>query len=120
MCGAGAKILGPITIGCNSRVGANSVVTKDVPPEMTVVGIPGRIVKPGERRITDHGIDLDHHLMPDPVGKAIACLIDHINKIEGRLDDHTAAEVAGALNEAMEGIVCAKCGNSCDQAGCGH
>src|SRR5690242_4500689 len=66
MCGAGAKILGPITIGCNSRVGANSVVTKDVPPEMTVVGIPGRIVKPGERRITDHGIDLDHHLMPDP------------------------------------------------------
>src|SRR5687768_18394522 len=54
MCGAGAKILGPITIGRNGRVGANSVVTKDVPAEMTVVGIPGRIVKPVERRFTDN------------------------------------------------------------------
>jgi serine O-acetyltransferase len=118
MCGAGAKILGPITVGRNGRVGANSVVTKDVPPEMTVVGIPGRIVKPIERRIADHGIDLDHHLMPDPVGRALACLIDHINKIESRLDEHTAADVVGGLSEAMEGIVCARCGNSCDQPGC--
>ncbi|WP_202678897.1 serine O-acetyltransferase [Skermanella mucosa] len=118
MCGAGAKILGPITIGRNGRVGANSVVTKDVPAEMTVVGIPGRIVKPIERRIADHGIDLDHHLMPDPVGRALACLIEHINKIENRLDEHTAAEVVGQLSQAMEGIVCARCGNSCDQPGC--
>jgi serine O-acetyltransferase len=118
MCGAGAKILGPITIGRNGRVGANSVVTKDVPPEMTVVGIPGRIVKPIERRFTDHGIDLDQHLMPDPVGRALACLIDHINRIESRLDQHTADEVTGALDEALEGIVCARCGNSCDQPGC--
>ena len=103
MCGAGAKILGPITIGRNGRVGANSVVTKDVPAEMTVVGIPGRIVKPVERRFTDHGIDLDHHLMPDPVGRALACLIDHINRIESRLDQHTADEVTGALDEALEG-----------------
>jgi serine O-acetyltransferase len=118
MCGAGAKILGPITIGRNGRVGANSVVTKDVPAEMTVVGIPGRIVKPVERRFTDNGIDLDHHLMPDPVGRALACLIDHINRIESRLDQHTADEVTGAMDEALEGIICARCGNSCDQPGC--
>jgi serine O-acetyltransferase len=94
------------------------VVTKDVPAEMTVVGIPGRIVKPVERRFTDHGIDLDHHLMPDPVGRALACLIDHINRIENRLEQHTADEVTGALSEALEGIICSRCGNSCDQPGC--
>ncbi len=45
MVGAGAKILGPITIGARARIGANSVVIEDVPPEMTVVGIPGRVVR---------------------------------------------------------------------------
>ncbi len=43
--GAGAKVLGPITIGENSKVGANAVVLKDVPPNSTVVGIPGKIIK---------------------------------------------------------------------------
>ena len=88
MCGAGAKVLGPITLGRDARVGANSVVVKDVPAGMTVVGIPGRVVKSTERHIDDtHGLDLDHHLMPDPVGKALACLIAHINRIESRLDE---------------------------------
>lgn len=85
--GAGAKILGPITVGKNARVGANSVVINDVPDGMTVVGIPGRIVVPmGNRRITEHGIDLDHHLIPDPVGKAIACLLQLIDVLEHRLE----------------------------------
>jgi serine O-acetyltransferase len=111
MCGAGAKILGPITIGRDARVGANSVVVKDVPAGMTVVGIPGRVVKSTERHIDDtHGLDLDHHLMPDPVGKALACQIAHINRIESRLDEHTAAEVVG-----LDAIVCEACGNTCDQ-----
>jgi len=84
--GAGAKILGPIVIGSNARVGANSVVTKAVPSGMTVVGIPGRVVLPtNRRRITAQGIDLDHHLMPDPVGKAIGCLLERINQLETRL-----------------------------------
>ena len=85
--GAGAKILGNITIGQNARVGANSVVIADVPDGMTVVGIPGRVVVPlGNRRITEHGIDLDHHLIPDPVGKAIACLLQRIDVLEHRLE----------------------------------
>jgi serine O-acetyltransferase len=96
--GAGAKILGPIVIGSNARVGANSVVTKEVPSGMTVVGIPGRVVLPtNRRRITAQGIDLDHHLMPDPVGKAIGCLLDRINVLEAKLaqkPDTTAANTS--------------------------
>ena len=70
--GAGAKILGPITIGRGTRVGANSVVIDGTPPGVTVVGIPAKVVRPesGRRRLVGR-IDLDHHLMPDPVGEAI-------------------------------------------------
>lgn len=86
MVGAGAKILGPITLGDHSRVGANSVVIGDVPAKQTVVGIPGRIVQ-GERNIgfSPDGIDLNHHLIPDPVGKAISCLMDRIQQLETQL-----------------------------------
>jgi serine O-acetyltransferase len=84
--GAGAKILGPIVVGRDARIGANSVVIQDVPAQMTVVGIPGRVVLPlARRRITEHGIDLDHHLMPDPVGKAVACLLERITRLEAQL-----------------------------------
>jgi serine O-acetyltransferase len=84
--GAGAKILGPIIVGCGSRVGANSVVIESTPPEVTVVGIPARVVRPqrGHRRGLGH-IDLDHHLMPDPVGDAIAVLLDQVEFLEARL-----------------------------------
>ncbi|MBP2312114.1 serine O-acetyltransferase [Azospirillum soli] len=120
LVGAGAKILGPITVGAGCRVGANSVVTKDVPDGMTVVGIPGRVVRPDtQRRLAAHGIDLDHHLMPDPVGKAISCLIDHINRIEARLEAHAAEEAARPLTPlgriALDGVSCDACGNICDQ-----
>ena len=86
LVGAGAKILGPITVGAGARIGANSVVIEDVPPETTVVGIPGKIVKASadRRRIADR-IDLEHHLMPDPVGEAIAALVDRIEFLEMRL-----------------------------------
>jgi serine O-acetyltransferase len=81
--GTGAKILGPVTIGKNAKIGANSVVFQDVAAGMTVVGIPGRVVLPfHRRRITSHGIDLDHHLMPDPVGKAIESLLERIHDLE--------------------------------------
>lgn len=86
LVGAGAKILGPITIGARARIGANSVVIEDVAPEMTVVGIPGRIVKVERRRCGPDGrIDLEHHLIPDPVGDAISVLIDRIDFLETRL-----------------------------------
>ncbi|PWC60808.1 serine acetyltransferase [Azospirillum sp. TSH7] len=140
LVGAGAKILGPITVGANARVGANSVVTKPVPDGMTVVGIPGRVVRPETQRhpsgrhLSGHGIDLEHHLMPDPVGKAIACLIEHINRIEARLDAQTATVPSQfpdkniRLSEIrpsdlhgdarLDGVACSACGNICDQEGC--
>ncbi|MDO9709875.1 serine O-acetyltransferase [Paracraurococcus lichenis] len=87
LVGAGAKILGPIEVGANARVGANSVVIEDVPPGMTVVGIPGKVVRdPRERRRLAHGrIDLEHHLMPDPVGQALSALLDRIDFLEARV-----------------------------------
>ncbi len=85
LVGSGAKILGAITLGDNVRVGANSVVVKDVPNCCTVVGIPGRIVQSKGTKIqTKHGIDLDHHLIPDPVGKAISCLLERIDELEAK------------------------------------
>lgn len=100
--GAGAKILGPITIGDRVRVGANSVVVKDVPADRTVVGIPGRIVRSEGRRGPD-GLDLDHHLIPDPVGKALACLLDRVQVLESRM-------TAAGLNPDE----CGECSDSCD------
>ena len=83
LVGAGAKILGAITLGNNVRVGANSVVIKDVPPCCTVIGIPGRIIQQKGVKIQNpRGIDLDHHLAPDPVGKALQCLVERLDKLE--------------------------------------
>ncbi len=86
LVGAGAKILGPIRLGDNVRVGANSVVNKNVPACCTVVGIPGRIVhRKGVQIENAFGIELDHHLIPDPVGKALHCLVDRMDKMEKRI-----------------------------------
>ncbi len=103
LVGAGAKILGPITVGAGCRIGANSVVIEDVPPGMTVVGIPGRVVKPlsDRRRIGDGRIDLEHHLMPDPVGEAIASLLDRIEFLEARLS-HLQGEMHRTRGAASE------------------
>ncbi|ENH95878.1 serine acetyltransferase [Gracilibacillus halophilus YIM-C55.5] len=64
----GAKVLGSITIGENSKVGAGSVVLKDVPDHSTVVGIPGRIVVQNGEKVRK---DLDHHKLPDPVSEVL-------------------------------------------------
>lgn len=86
MVGAGAKILGAITLGNDVRVGANSVVVKDVPDSCTVVGIPGKIVQT-EVKHEDliHGVDLNHHLIPDPVAKAMQCMLERIVALEKEL-----------------------------------
>ena len=64
--GSGAKVLGPITIGDGSKVGAGSIVLKDVPPGCTVVGNPGRVVKKKHPQPPD-GVDLDQIHLPDPM-----------------------------------------------------
>ena len=88
MIGAGAKIIGSIQVGDQVRVGANSVVVNDVPSQCTVVGIPGKIVKVREvGQLNKYGIDLDHHLIPDPVGKAISCLLSRMDSLEKQLQE---------------------------------
>ena len=65
MVSAGAKILGSFTIGENAKIGAGSVVLEEVPPNCTVVGVPGRIVRMGNQKMTR--TDLDQIHLPDPV-----------------------------------------------------
>lgn len=87
--GAGAKILGPITLGHHVKVGANSVVIRNVPEQRTVVGIPAKIVQVKKAaKLNPYGVDLDHHLIPDPVAGAINCLLDRIRLLEQAVGSH--------------------------------
>src|SRR6195952_4368943 len=94
--GAGAKVLGPFTVGAGAKVGSNAVVTKAVPAGATVVGIPGRIIVKSDddveakrKAIAEklgfdaYGISED---MPDPVAKAIGQLLDHIQAVDAKLE----------------------------------
>lgn len=84
--GAGAKILGNVTIGDNVQIGANAVVIKDVPPNSTVVGVPGRIVKIEGKKIA--GISLDHTSLPDPIAQSLDRLQGEIDHIEEEIKSH--------------------------------
>jgi len=81
--GSGAKILGPFKVGDDSKIGSNSVVVKEVPATATVVGIPGRVVLSGEKRV---GVDLQHGQLPDPVAKAVGCVFDQLHRLEDRVE----------------------------------
>ncbi len=83
--GAGAQILGDITVGRGARIGANAVVLKDVPPGVAVVGIPGRVVMPkdGCSEFAAYGIPTND--LPDPVARAIDGLLDQISRLQARV-----------------------------------
>jgi len=83
--GAGAKVLGPFEVGENSRVGSNSVVVKEVPPNSTVVGIPGRVVIKEGKKVDE--VDLNHQVMPDPVAQAFNCMMDQLQLMNRRVND---------------------------------
>jgi serine O-acetyltransferase len=93
IAGAGAKMLGPISIGDNAKIGSNAVVVSDVPPGATAVGIPARILDEGQKearaRIAQkigfpaYGVSDD---MNDPMAKALRSLMDHTVKIDHRID----------------------------------
>jgi serine O-acetyltransferase len=118
--GAGAKILGPITMGEGAKVGSNSVVVKDVPDGATVIGIPGRIVmfkeqaqqseknqeKYQQRDKIARKYGFDAYAVapdnPDPVANAIGVMLDHMHLIDTKVDD-----MCKAIN-GMGGNVCGK------------
>lgn len=94
----GAKVLGPFTVGNNSKIGAGSVVLKEVPPNCTVVGVPGRVVVKDDKKVNcgKDDIDLDQVKLPDPVYHEIECLKmrievleNYINKMEGEVKNET-------------------------------
>jgi serine O-acetyltransferase len=82
--GLGATVLGPITVGRHSRVGAGSVVVQTVPPHSTVVGVPGRVVSEHAKH-TDSGaplLSLEHGELPDPVVRTLNAMAAQINRLE--------------------------------------
>ena len=110
--GAGAKILGPFTVGAGAKIGSNAVVTREVPPGATAVGIPGRIIvkssdeQEARRKAIAEKIGFDAYGvsedMPDPVARAIGQLLDHVQAVEERLEG-----MCGAL-KALGSDYCAK------------
>ena len=89
--GSGAKLLGPIRVGRAAKVGANSVVIHDVPPNSTVVGNPGRPVRVDGRR--PDGPDADWAHLPDPVADAIRALSQRVAELEAALEEATGRKV---------------------------
>lgn len=90
--GTGAKVLGAITVGENSRIGANAVVIKPVPPNSVVVGVPGQVVVRSKPRTASDAPDLEHTILPDMIGVTLAALIQRVDKLEQRLNGHDHAE----------------------------
>lgn len=82
MVGAGAKILGPFTVGDNSKIAANAVLLREVEPDSTCVGVPARVVKRGSKRIND----LDQVHIPDPVSQELCKMTAKIDKLSAELE----------------------------------
>lgn len=85
---SGAKVLGSFTVGDNSKIGAGSVVLREVPPNSTVVGIPGKVVWHDGKKVgrTDEGIDLEHGDLPDPMAEMLLCMQRNMKKMEARIE----------------------------------
>lgn len=85
---SGAKILGPFKVGDNSKIGAGSVVLREVPPNCTVVGVPGHIVIKDNKKLKNmhkEEIDLDQVRLPDPIAEELECLRKRIVELEKKI-----------------------------------
>ncbi|NMB88574.1 MAG: serine O-acetyltransferase [Chloroflexi bacterium] len=101
--GAGAKVLGAIHIGAGSRIGANAVVVKSVPPNSVVVGVPGQVVvrsHPAQPSVPD----LAHDKLPDTIGVALASVMKRLDKLEHSLQGHTEGHPAEVLESLAVAI----------------
>jgi serine O-acetyltransferase len=86
--GAGAKILGAIEIGDDSRIGANAVVVKSVPANSVVVGVPGQIVRRSHLHLAGDAPDLNHTSLPDIIGMTLKELLQRVEYLETRVEGH--------------------------------
>jgi serine O-acetyltransferase len=85
MIGAGAAVLGGFTIGAGSRIGAGSVVVREVPENCVVVGVPGRITFRNGERVTG-GIDFNQTDLPDPLARTLEQMADRIHSLEAEIE----------------------------------
>ena len=97
--GAGAKILGAITVGKGSRIGANAVVIKPVPPNSVVVGVPGQVVVRSQPQSA--GEDLNHNKLPDTVGEALELIFKRLESVEKALIHSSSFELSTAHEEKL-------------------
>jgi serine O-acetyltransferase len=95
--GSGAKLLGPVEVGHGAKIGANTVVIEDVPPNSTVVGNPGHPVRVEGRK--PEGPDADWIHLPDPVADAIKSLAERIGQLEGRLGELDGKAAEGEVKQ---------------------
>lgn len=92
--GAGAKILGAITVGDGSRIGANAVVVRPVPPNTVVVGVPGQVVSRSRPRpAAAAGLDLDNSALPDLVGASLQSLLTRVGDLETKVNGFHASRI---------------------------
>jgi len=100
--GSGAQILGPITVGRDARIGANAVVTKDVPAGATMVGIPARAVQPRETQSRDQARFVAYGTptgdLPDPVARAIDGLLNEVQTLRARVNALEEQGQTGAID----------------------
>jgi serine O-acetyltransferase len=95
--GSGAKLLGPVEVGHGAKIGANTVVIHEVPPNSTVVGNPGHPVRIEGRK--PEGPDADWIHLPDPVADAIKSLAERIGQLEGRLGELDGKAAEGEVKQ---------------------
>lgn len=100
--GAGAKVLGAIVVGAGSRIGANAVVVKPVPPNSVVVGVPGQVVVRSKPRPHSDGPDLNHNVLPDTIGVTLAALMDRLDKVETALSNDGNDRIFNGKLEKLE------------------
>jgi serine O-acetyltransferase len=100
--GSGAKILGNITVGRNCRIGAGSVVLRNVPEDSTVVGVPGHIIFREGKRV----VITDPKLINDPLSEALASVVTEVNKLRERVQQLEGSGVSGEpLSESLRRIM---------------
>jgi serine O-acetyltransferase len=94
--GTGAAIIGAITVGAGTRIGAGSVVVAEVPPDSVVVGVPGKVIYRDGKRVASL-VDLEHADLPDPLTKTIEQMLDRIHALESEVQT-----LRRALEQAVE------------------
>ena len=97
MVGSGARVLGPIKVGDNSKIAAGAVVLHEVPPNCTAVGVPARVVKRNGKKVNINS-DLDQVHIPDPVSQELCAHLMRIERLEKQMNKIEIAEIGNKLN----------------------